>query len=103
MVNLSIGSWIQAYLGSAINICSVDIAWFNGNLRQNNFVISVSNDGTTFRNVFTGKSSGATLSFETYTLPGGTTGKYVRVTVNGNTQNNLASITELSVNGFSTT
>src|SRR6266571_4208342 len=99
--NLGIGSWIQADLGSNMNICSVDIAWYLGNQRQNNFVISVSNDGTTFTNVFTGKSSGTTLSFETYVLPGGTTGRYVRVTVNGNTVNNWASITELRVDGFS--
>jgi len=59
--NLGIGSWIQADLGSNMNICSVDIAWYLGNQRQNNFVISVSNDGTTFTNVFTGKSSGTTL------------------------------------------
>src|SRR5437016_2410521 len=100
--NLGAGSWIQADLGSNMNICSVVIAWYNGNQRQNNFVISVSNDGTTFTNVFTGKSSGTTLSFETYVLPGGTTGRYVRVTVNGNTVNNWASITELRVDGFST-
>jgi hypothetical protein len=86
-----------------MNLCSVAIAWYNGNIRQNNFVISVSNDGTTFTNVFTGKSSGTTLSPETYILPGGTTGRYVRITVNGNTQNNWASVTELSVDGSSTT
>jgi hypothetical protein len=97
--NLGIGSWIQADLGSKMNICNVNIAWYNGNTRQNNFVISVSNDGTTFTNVFTGKSSGTTLSPETYLLPGGTTGRYVRITVNGNTLNNWASITELSVDG----
>jgi hypothetical protein len=97
--NLGIGSWIQADLGSKMNICGVNIAWYNGNNRQNNFVISISNDGTTFTNVFTGKSSGTTLSLETYLLPGGTAGKYVRITVNGNTQNNWASITELSVDG----
>src|SRR5712692_1413127 len=39
------------------------------------------------------------LSSETYLLPGGTTGRYVRITVNRNTQNNWASITELSVDG----
>ena len=97
--NLGIGSWIQADLGSNMNTCSVNIAWYNGNTRQNNFVISVSNDGTAFTNVFTGKSSGTTLSPETYILPGGTTGRYVRITVNGNTLNNWASITELSVDG----
>jgi len=97
--NLGVGSWIQADLGSKMNICSVNIAWYNGNTRQNNFVISVSNDGTTFTNGFIGKSSGTTLSPETYILSGGTTERYVRVTVNGNTQNNWASIAELSVNG----
>jgi hypothetical protein len=101
--NLGIGSWIQADLGSNMNICSVVIAWYNGNIRQNNFGISVSSDGTSFTNVFTGKSSGTTLSPETYILPGGTTGRYVRITVNGNTQNNWASIAELSVDGFSST
>ena len=101
--NLGVGSWIQADLGSNMNICSVNIAWYNGNTRQNNFVISVSSDGTSFTNVFTGKSSGTNLSPEPYLLPGGTTGRYVRITVNGNTLNNWASITELSVDGFSTT
>jgi hypothetical protein len=98
--NLGVGSFIQADLGGQKTICGVDIAWYRGNLRVNNFVISVSNDGTIFTNVFTGKSSGTTLSSETYVLPGGTTGRYVRITVNGNTENNWASITELSVEGF---
>src|SRR5689334_22671700 len=70
-----------------------------------NFVISVSNDGTTFTNVFTGKSSGDTLSFETYFLQEGIAGRYVRIMVNGNNNNNIDStvgITELSVYGSST-
>jgi hypothetical protein len=84
-----------------MTICSVDIAWYNGNQRQNNFVVSVSNDGSTFTNVpFTGKSTGATLSSERYNLPANTVGRFVRITVNGNTQNNWASITEIAVNGF---
>ncbi len=62
--NLGVGSFIQADLGGQKTICSVDIAWDRGNLRENNFVISVSNDGTSFTNVFTGKSSGTTLSAE---------------------------------------
>src|SRR5437879_5427418 len=95
--NRGIGSFIQADLGGQKTICSVDIAWYRGNLRVNNFVISVSSDGTSFANVFAGKSSGATLSAEKYSL----SARFVRVTVNGNTENNWASITELSVDGFS--
>ncbi len=100
--NLGIGSFIQADLGSKKTICSVDIAWYRGNLRQNNFAISVSNDGTSFTQVFRGKSSGTTLFAEKYNLPTGIEARYVRVTVNGNTENNWASITELSVDGFTT-
>src|SRR5215831_11522942 len=98
--NLGIGSFIQADLGGQKTICSVDIAWYRGNLRVNNFVISVSNDGTTFTNVFTGKSSGTTLSPEKYQFAE-VAANFIRITVNGNTENNWASITELSVDGSS--
>jgi hypothetical protein len=57
-VNNAIHSWIQADLGSNMNICTVNIAWYLGNLLKNKFVISVSSDGSTFTNVFTGESSG---------------------------------------------
>jgi glucose/arabinose dehydrogenase len=93
------GSWIQADLGSKNSICSVDIAWYRGNLRQNSFTISVSDDGTTFTNIFSGKSSGTTISFEKYNMPTGIESRYVRITVNGNTENNWASITEIAVYG----
>ncbi len=94
--NLGIGSWIRADLGSTQNICSVDIAWYVGNTRQSNFVIATSTDGTTFSNVLTTTSSGTTLNSEKYTIPS-TNARYVRVTVNGNTANAWASITELDI------
>jgi hypothetical protein len=99
--NLGVGSWIQADLGSQMTTCIIDITWYNGNQRQNNFIISVSSDGSTFTPVFTGKSTGTTLSSpERYNLPANTVGRFVKITVNGNTQNNWASITEIAVNGF---
>ena len=97
--NYGVGSWIQTDLGSQMTICSVDIAWYNGNVRQNNFAISISKDTSSFTNIFTGKSSGTKLSLENYDFAD-ITARYVRITVNGNTQNNWASITELAVNGF---
>ena len=95
-----IGQFITADLGSSKNICSVDIAWYNGNARQNHFVISTSTDGTTFTNRFSADSSGTTLNSEKYVIPA-TNARYVRVTVNGNTVNNWASITELDIFGSS--
>jgi hypothetical protein len=97
--NHGLGSWIQTDLGAKMTICSVDVAWYRGNLRQNNFVISVSNDTNTFYHIFSGKSSGTTLSYERYSFPQ-IFARYVRITVNGNTENTYASATEIAVNGF---
>jgi hypothetical protein len=96
--NNGIGSWIRVDLGSQKTICTVDIAWYLGNQRQNNFIISVSNDGNSFTNVFSGKSSGTTLSPERYDITD-VNARYVRITVDGNTQNAYASITEIDVYG----
>jgi F5/8 type C domain/3-keto-disaccharide hydrolase len=97
------GSWIQGDLGVQKIVCNVDIAWYLGNSRQYNFVISLSNDGSTFTNIFTGISSGKTSSFETYSFTTDTAARFVRITVNGNTANNLASINELRINGYMST
>ena len=99
--SLGDGQFITADLGSSKKICSVDIAWYNGNVRQNHFVISTSTDGSTFSNKFSGDSSGTTLESEKYMLSTVTDARYVRVTVNGNTVNNWASITELDISGLS--
>lgn len=95
-----LGSWIQFDLGSAKKICSVDIAWYKGNQRQTNFVVSTSADGVAFTDKLTGKSSGTTLDPEKYSIPLTDT-RYIKVTVNGNTQNNYASVTEISINVIS--
>ena len=44
-------------------------------------------------------AAGTTTSPEKYTLPSGTEGRYVRITGDGNTQNEWSSITEISVFG----
>jgi hypothetical protein len=94
--NYGKGSWIQLDLGTSKNICSVNIAWYKGNERQNNFDIYTSKDGSTFTKVFGGKSSGTTLNLEKYVLSNNNA-RYVKIIVNGNTQNNYASITEIKV------
>ena len=45
--NNGVGSWIQLDLGINNKVCDISIAWYKGNERQNNFVISTSNDGVT--------------------------------------------------------
>jgi hypothetical protein len=98
--DLGVGSWIQLDLGTSKNICSVDIAWYKGNERQYDFIISASNDAIKFSNILNSNSSGSTLGHEKYDTAD-TNARYIRVTVNGNTQNSLAHITEISINVIS--
>ena len=100
--NLGRGSWIQTDLGAEKTVCYVDIAWYNGNERRYTFVISVSIDGTTFSNVLSTTSSGTTSSSERYNFAD-VNARFVRVTVNGNTQNDYAAITEIDVYAFTPT
>jgi len=95
--DVDIGSWIRTDLGSTKkNICNVNIAWYKGNERQYSFVIATSTDGVTFTTKLSTKSSGTTLNSEKYSIPL-TNARYVKVTVNGNTVNKAASITELDI------
>ena len=96
--NLGFPSWIQYDLGQSQPICNVDIAWYRGNLRENTFTISVSNDGINFTPIFSGQSSGETTGLEPYNVPD-TMGRYMRITVTDNSENNWASITEVRING----
>jgi hypothetical protein len=98
--NLGVGSWIQTDLGVQNTVCNVDIAWYNENVRQNDLIISVSNDGSTFTKVFTGKGTGTTLSPERYDFPPNTVARFIRITVNGT---HSTSITEIAVNGLAGT
>lgn len=97
--SLGVGSWIQLDLGTIKNICSIDIAWNKGNERQNNFVIFSSKDGLTFSRLLSNQSTGTISSFEKYNVPD-TSARYIRITVNGNTQDNYATISEISINAI---
>lgn len=98
--NYGVGSWIRYDLGQNTNICNIDIAWYKGNERQADFVVSTSVDGTTYKDVYSGRSSGTTLNEEVYDFAD-ITARYVRITVNGNTDNLWASITEANISGAS--
>nr|WP_223757767.1 discoidin domain-containing protein [Myxococcus sp. RHSTA-1-4] len=98
-----VGQWIRGDLGAVKALNALDIAWFRGNERASRFVIATSTDGTTYTQVFSGTSSGRTASFERYSFPT-VNARYVRVTVNGNTLNTWASISEMAaISGTTTT
>lgn len=110
----NVGSWIVLDLGVNKAICSVDIAWYMGKERSYEFMISLSEDGIKFKDVYAGTSKGGTNFPERYSVmesnsssadqDGAATARYVRITVNGNTesdanQNQWVAITEIDVNG----
>jgi F5/8 type C domain len=94
-----IGSWFTFDLGSKKTVCHMDIAWYKGDQRINTFVISVSSDGINFTQVYSGKSSGIKTSLERYDFAD-VAARYVKIIVNGNTQNNWAAITEVDIFGY---
>ncbi len=99
-----IGSWFQADLGAKKIICSADIAWYRGDERSYKFAISISNDGSNFINVYSGTSSGETLSAERYAFSDLSAARYLKITISGNTDDdtdlkNWAAITEIDING----
>jgi hypothetical protein len=94
-----LGSWISYDLGQEKTVCHLDIAWFKGNQRSYNFVISTSKDGSTFTDIYAGKSSGKSASLEGYNIAD-TNARYVKISVNGNTANAWAEITEADVYGY---
>jgi glucose/arabinose dehydrogenase len=96
--------WINLDLGSQKSICSVDIAWADGNTRQYSFVLSVSTDGSTFANVFSGKSKGTTTSPEKYSFTEAQA-KFVKITVtqsHAGSSRSIAQISEIDAFGKAT-
>lgn len=92
------GAWLTLDLGSVKKVCDLEISWYKGHMRKNSFTVSVSEDGINRKTVFSGMSSGTTSYFEKYEMPD-TDGRYVRITVYGNSWDNYASIKEVRING----
>jgi uncharacterized protein YjbI with pentapeptide repeats len=105
--NYDKGSYLIVDLGSIENIDAIDIAWFKGNRRQYSFEISVSVEGNDFRNgindfpniAYSGISEGKSLAPQRYKFKSEFKARYINIRVDGNTQNNWASISEVRLYG----
>jgi F5/8 type C domain/Putative metal-binding motif len=95
-----LGAYIQVDLGRPTIVCSLDIAWYVKDVGKYNFVISVSDNGRDFKDIVSAVSQGSTTSPERYNLPNNVNARYVRVTVNGNSNNDWAAINEMATNGL---
>jgi F5/8 type C domain/Bacterial Ig domain len=95
----AINKYIQVDMGSNKTICGLSTAWFKGDTRQYLFTISTSVDGLNYSNVLQGSSSGHTQQPENYQIHS-TSARYVKITVSRNTQNDRASISEITIYGL---
>ncbi|MFY0564020.1 metallophosphoesterase [Archangium lansingense] len=96
------GAWLRLDLGSSQSLAGAAIAWHQGDTRQNHFTLETSEDGTTFTQAYAADST-LTTAAQTYRFTGTRKARYLRVTVNGNTVNDWASITEARACGEDTT
>ena len=93
------GTWLTLDLGSIRTVGYVNVAVYNGNMRQNRFDIQLSIDNTAWDTAFAGQSSGTTTSEQTYDFPDAPA-RYVRYLGHGNigsTNTSMNSVTEISI------
>ncbi|KFA89727.1 metallophosphoesterase [Archangium violaceum] len=96
------GSWLKLDLGGSQTLAGATIAWHQGAQRQNHFTLETSEDGTTYTQAYAATSA-LTADAQTYRFTSTRKARYLRVTVNGNTVNDWASITEARACGDDTT
>jgi 4-amino-4-deoxy-L-arabinose transferase-like glycosyltransferase len=90
--------WVEADLGKPKFVCSADISWYRGDGRVYNFVIKTSIDGSSYKNAFAENSSGTSTRPEKYLM--NTSARYVKIEVNGNSDNKNASISQIDLFGI---
>ncbi|HXV46599.1 MAG TPA: Ig-like domain-containing protein [Nitrososphaera sp.] len=96
--NSALGSWIKYDIGGENMICHLDVAWFKGNQRSYNLIISASSDGTTFTDIYTGVSAKST-TLQRYDIQD-TKARYRKIIINGNNANSWAEVTEVDIYGY---
>ncbi|MGO4494793.1 discoidin domain-containing protein [Paenibacillus sp. 2RAB27] len=90
--------WIQFDLGVVKPVRSVLIAFLKGDVDKYNFDLQVSEDGVSWKTVFSGKSSGKTAGLEIFQF-GKENARYVKYNGKGNSKDTWNNINEIYVGG----
>ncbi len=88
------GHWVVLDLGEKQKLDEIHMSFMSGNVRQQLFVVMVSDDGENWTTVLDTKSCGTTEELEAFPL-NGAEGKFVKVVFNKTTTGSWNSITEL--------
>lgn len=92
--------WIQYDLSRAIELDSIDVAFYRGDVRYTQFSVQISLDGIAWETVLDETSSGETSQLESFDFPAQTS-QYLRILGHGNSQSQWASLTEVRLPGVS--
>ncbi|MFC4776600.1 OmpL47-type beta-barrel domain-containing protein [Paenibacillus sp. GCM10023252] len=88
--------WISFDLGSVKRVAGVAVAWGSGNVRSAKFDLETSEDGLTWKKVYSGYSSGTTLDLELYSFPT-ESAQFVRIYGHGNTASAWNNVREVRI------
>ncbi len=89
-------AWIRYEFDGVKEFSNVAIAFYNGDQRVATFDVEVSDDGAAWTPVVLGlQSSGQSLALESFPLPAGAIGRFLRLVGHGNTLNGWNSYTEV--------
>ncbi|MDP9288404.1 MAG: discoidin domain-containing protein [Thermoproteota archaeon] len=95
------GSWIQLDLGQPKSICSIEIAFANGDNSINFFNIQTSTDGVHFLDHGPFQNTGHVSGLEQYSLDTPVTARFVKLMFQGSIQANSYNISDMKVLGNS--
>lgn len=90
------GQWVRLNFEKIINADAVEIAFANGDRRNTFFTLETSDDGSTWRTIFEGESSGKSTNFERFAFSPQQVCS-VRYTGYGNSDNDWNSVAEIRV------
>jgi hypothetical protein len=94
------GSWILLDVGQPKSICSVEIAFANGDTSINFFNIQTSTDGVHFIDHGAFQNTGHVSGLEQYSLDTLVTARFVKLTFQGSTQADSYNISDMKVLGI---
>ena len=88
--------WLQYNLGGCYKVAYANLAWYNGDSRKYNLALKVSNDGSTWSDVFVGTNSGTAAGLKPYSFAD-RSARYVRVQSTGSDVNKWVSLSEMEI------
>ncbi len=100
------GAWLRLDLGSVKTVSHAKVAIYHGSSRRAKFDLQVSTDGSTWKTVWSGSSSGTTSGLQTYQFAD-VPARYVRYLGHGYISSTLSSlwnsVNELEIYGYGST